>query len=171
MEDRAFARARRPDQRQLLAGLDRKRQPVEHRRVGARRIGKAHVAERDLAARRLRQGHRPSRRLDLRLDCQNFEQPLGGARRLRDLAPHLAQFAQTAGGEHRVEHELRQPAGGDVARQHVLRADPQHQHDAGEHQEDRDRSQHGARLGRAARGVIGLLDRGAEARLLPSSRW
>src|SRR5450759_4050286 len=162
MEDRALAGARRSDQGELLAGLDRKRQAVEHRRFGSRRIGKAHVAERHLATRRFWQGKRLWRRLDLRLDPENLEQPLGRAGGLRDLAPHLAQFAEPASGEHGIEHELREPSGRNTLRQHVLRADPQHHHDAGEYQEDRNRGEHGARPGGAARSLIGLLDRRTE---------
>ena len=57
---------------------------------------------------------------------ENFEQSLGRAGSRRDLAPHLREFAERAGREHREQHELAEPAGRDLLVEHVLRADPQH---------------------------------------------
>ena len=95
MEDRALAGARGADDRDLLARRARENDtPSSTRRVGPRRIGEAHVVERDLAARRRRQRDRMRRRLDRRLDREEFGQALGRAGGLRDLAPHLAQLAQ-----------------------------------------------------------------------------
>ena len=84
--------------------------------LGPRRIGEAHVLERDLAARRHRQRDRMRRRLDRRLDREQLGQPLGRAGGLRELAPHLAQLAQRARREHRVEHELAERAGASCGR-------------------------------------------------------
>ena len=111
MEDRALAGAGRPDDRDLLARRARettRRRAPAHPAAPDRRNRTSSKC--DLAARRHRQRLRLRRRLDLRLDGQNLEQPLGRAGRLRDLAPHLPQFAEPAGGEHRVEHELPEPA-------------------------------------------------------------
>ena len=132
-------------------------------RLGPQRIGEGHVAEGDLAARRLGQRLRLARRFDLRLDLQQLAQPLGGAHALRDLAPGLAQAADGGRREHGVEHELREPAAGHRSRQHVLRAVPQHADDAGKHQEDGDGRQSGARLGPRIGRLEGTLDRLAEA--------
>ena len=172
MEDRAFAGAGRPDQRELLAGLDRERQAVEHRRFRPRRIGKAHVAERHLAARRLRQRHRLRRRLDLRLDRREFRtaarprprparsRPTPGSVRpsRRRRTPHRARTAPSRPGV------MRRPAR--PARRPT--APPRRWRTPGR---SRSRSARRARLGGAARGVIGLLDRGAEARRAPAARW
>ena len=50
LERRALAGARRPDERDGLAGLDRHREVVERRALGARRIAEPHVLELDAAA-------------------------------------------------------------------------------------------------------------------------
>ena len=122
-----------------------KRHAVEHGRLRPRRIGEAHALERDLAARRLGQRHRLRRRLDLRLDRQQLDQPLGRAGGLRQLAPDFAQLPEPARREHRIEDELPERARRGAPGEHVLRADPEHDHDAAEHQEDDDRGQQRAR--------------------------
>ena len=43
----------------------------------------------------------------------------------RDLAPDLAELAERAGREHRIEHELAERAGAHLARQHRMRAPSQ----------------------------------------------
>ena len=96
---------------------------------------------------------------------QDFEQPFRRTRGRRHLAPDFAELAEAGRGERRIQHELAEPARRDRADQHVVRADPQDQHHAGEHDEDDDRGQHRARLGRIARGLIGLLDLAAEPRI------
>ena len=111
MKDRALAGAGRSDNGDLLALAHAKRNAVERRHAGARRIGEAHVIERDLAARRHRQRQRMRRTHDRRLDGENLEQPLGCARGLRDLAADFRQRAERARGEHGVENELSEPAG------------------------------------------------------------
>ena len=151
MKQRALAGAGRADDRDLLAGTHIERDAVDDDRLRPRRIGEAHVAQRDVAARRLRQGLRMARRGDLRREPEDLEQPLGGARGLRDVAPDLAQFAERAGGEGGVKHELAERARRDRARQHVMRAVPENEDDAGENEEDRDRGEDGARPRRGAR--------------------
>ena len=69
MKHRAFAGAGRTDQRELFARPHVEGDAVEHRRVGARRIKKAHIAELDLAARGRRQLHGLRRRRDRPARC------------------------------------------------------------------------------------------------------
>ena len=171
MKQRALAGARRADDRDLFAGLDRQRNVVDRHHIRPRRIGEADIVEADIAARRHRQRHRLWRRRDLRFHAQDLEQPFGGAGRGRDFAPDLAELAEAGRGERRIQHELAEPARADRAGQHVVRADPQDRHDAGEHDEDDDQREHRARPRRAARRLIGLLDLAAEARWSPAARW
>ena len=101
-----------PDDRDLLAAPHAQRHAVEHERLRPRRIGEAHVLEGDLAARRLRQRDRaaPARTITgrtLRISNSRSAAPDG----LRELAPDLGELAEPGRGEHRVEHELRQPPG------------------------------------------------------------
>ena len=144
-------------------GAHLERDAVQRRCFRPRRIGEMNVVERDLAAALRRQGDRSRRRLDRGLGLHDLEQPLRRARGRGDLAPHLAQLAKPAGREHRIEHELRQPSRGHPAGQHVLRADPQHHHDAGEHQKDGDRGEQRAGERRVLRGAVGALHRVGEA--------
>ena len=90
VEDRALAGAGGPDDRDLLAGLDAERHAVEHVGFRPRRIGEAHGVECDLGARTLRQRHRVRGRADLGNKGKDLHEPLGGPRRLRQLAPDLA---------------------------------------------------------------------------------
>ena len=127
-----------------------KRHAVEHRASPA-------APDRRSAPRRTstsprdgcRQRDRLRRRRDLRLDVQDFEQPLGRARGLRDLAPDLADSSPRPPAAN-TAYSTNWPSRPGVMRagQHVLRADPQHDDDAGEHEEDGDRGQHRARLRR-----------------------
>ena len=120
----------------------------------------------------LRQRDRLRRRLDAGFDRQDFDQPLGRARRLRNLAPDLAQLPEPARGEHRIEDELAERAGRGAAGEHVLRADPEdHARRCRKHQEDDDRGEDRARADRLARRLEGALDRAAEARLREPPRW
>ena len=61
---------------------------------------------------------------------QQLQEPLGRAGRLRQLAPHLRKLGDRAGREHRIEHELAEPAAGDLAADHQARAEPQDADDA-----------------------------------------
>ena len=85
-----------------------------------------------------------------------------------DLAPDLAQFAQGARGQNRVEHELRQKTAGHAVREHIMRAEPKHRDNAREDQKyDNDREGR-AGQGGVAGGAIGFLDGGAKA---AAGRW
>ena len=53
-------------------------------------------------------------------------------RGLRYLAPHLRQLTQSAGGKHRIEHELSERSGGQLAFKHGMGAPPEHRHHARE---------------------------------------
>ena len=149
VEDRALAGAGRADDGDLLARPHVKRHAVEHVGVGPRRIGEAHA--RRTRPRRAGAAAAPpgcaGARIS-RLDREQLGQPLGRARRLRQLAPDFAQLAEPARGKHREQHELAEPPGRDRARQHVLRADPEDDDDARRGEEDDDGGQHRARLGR-----------------------
>ena len=157
MEDRALAGAGRSDDGDLLALADMKRYAVEGGDIGPCRIGEPHVLENHLAARRRRQRKRLRRRNDRGLDGENFEQPLRRAGSLRHFAAGLRQRAECASGEHSIKDELPEPAGSDRAGQHVLVADPQHEHDACGYQKHRERGQDGARADRIARRGKGAL--------------
>ena len=107
VEDRALARAGGADDRNLLARLDVERDAVEHVGLRPRRIGEA-----DSCRRRPRRAgaaraapDAPARAIS-RLDREQFGEPLGRARGLRQLAPDLAQLAEPACREHREQHEL-----------------------------------------------------------------
>ena len=135
---------------------------VDRQDVRPCRIRKTDIFETDIAARRLRQGCRLRRRRDLRFDPQDLEQALGGAGRSRDFAPDFAELAEAGGCERRIQHELAEPARRDLPGQHVVGADPEDRHDAGEHDEDDDQGEQRARPRRVARRLIGLLDLAAE---------
>ena len=164
VEDRALAGARRADDRDLLAAPDAKRHAVEHERCPA-----ASDRRSEHPRRRPRRATAAAARSGAPGDTiaggtlQDFEQPLGGAGRLRELAPDLRQLAEPGGGEHRVEHELGQPPRRHLPVQHVLGADPQHHDHAREHEKDGDRREDRARPGRVARGVERALDRRARS--------
>lgn len=104
------------------------------------------------------------RRGDIRLDAQDFEQPFRRAGRLRDLAPHLTEFAERTRCERSIENELAEPSGADLFGQDVMRADPQDRDDAGENQEDHRGGKKRARARRIARSNVGSLDFAAEPR-------
>ena len=164
MEYRALAGAGRSDNRDFLALPDLERDAIQGRMLEPRRIGEVDVAESDFAARRQRQSLRLRRPRDHGLDGEQLEQPLGRARGLRHFAADLRQRAERAGGEHRIQHELAEPAGRDFRRQHVLRAEPQHDHDAGRNEENGERGENGTGADRTARRFEGAFDRAAEPR-------
>src|ERR1700720_2430610 len=111
MEDRALAGAGSPDDRQLLAGADAKRDVLEHHPVFAGRIGESHVLELDLAAARHRKRGRVGRAPDSGLDWQELRDAFGGPRCERNFAPDLAQLAERTRREYRIEQELAEAAG------------------------------------------------------------
>src|SRR6185369_15688108 len=138
---------------------------IENRCIGPARIFETYVLKFDRAARRRRQSEWPRRRLDLRLYVENFEQAFRRAGCLRDFTPDLAQLAETACCKHGVENKLTETAGRNVTSEHILCADPQHNHDAGKNQKDDDGGEHAARFRGIACRRKGALDRGGEPRL------
>ena len=79
-------------------------------------VVEVHVVEGDFAARAARAGRAGCRGAAIRgLVASNLGDPLGRARRLRDLAPHLAELAERARREDRVEQELAERAGAHLA--------------------------------------------------------
>ena len=136
VEDRALAGARRADDGDRLAAPDRETHPVEGGDARARRVGEAHVLEGDgrraaapAAASAARAARSPERA------ASSSSEPLGRAGRLRDLAPHLGQLGDGAGGEHGIEDELAEPAAADLAADDEARAEPQDADDAGDDEE------------------------------------
>ena len=105
------------------------------------------------------------RRDDARLDGQKFGDPprrTGGG---GDLVPHLRQFAERGRAKHGEQHELRQQSAAHAPRQHVARAEPQHEHDAAESERNRNRDQEGTGGRGVARRAIGAFDFLGETRL------
>ena len=164
LENRRLAGARRTDDGDRFARRHAEGKSLQRRRILTRRISECDVVEAHLATRRRRQRERLYRRDDLRLHREDFGNASGGARGGRNFAPHLREFAKCARAEHGVEHELRQQACRNAARQHILRAQPEHADDAGEGEENSDASQQRPRQSGVARGRIGLLDSRGEAR-------
>ena len=111
--------------------------------------------ESKLAADGLRELHRLRGRDDTRLDRHDLADAARRARRLRHLVPHFRQLSERAGAEHGEQDELRQRAAGHAAGDHLLRAEPKHDDDAAESEEDRSRGDDRARLGHGPRRLIG----------------
>ena len=99
------------------------------------------------------------------LDRQQFRDPPRRTRGGRDFVPHLRQFAERGCGEHGEQHELRQESAAHAARQHVARAEPQHEHHAAEGERHRNRDEERPGGGGGARRVIGAFDFVGETRL------
>ena len=122
-EQRGLAGAAGPDQRDRLARQHLEVHAVERRCVGPRRVVKQQVAQQQVrAAGRL--VHRPGKHgcLDARAGCQQLHQPLAGAGRAQQVAPHFRQHRHRAHQQDHVDDGLAQVAGGDLAAQHRLRA-------------------------------------------------
>ena len=91
------------------------------------------------------------------LDRHDLADARGRSRRLRHLVPHFRQLTERAGAEHREQDKLRQRAAGHPSRDHVLRAEPKHDDDAREGEEDRRGGDESARLTHRPRGLIGAV--------------
>ena len=141
IEDCRLAGAGRTDDGDRLARRDAAVEAVQGAGVGPRRVGEAQTLELDRAARGLGHGARAIGGDDDRRRVQDFSQPLGGARRLLHLAPHLGKLCERAGGEHRIKHELGQPPAGHGPRQDVAGAEPEDADDAREDEQDDERGQ------------------------------
>ena len=146
LERRALARAGRPDERDRLAGLDLHPEVVECLRLRSRRIAEGHVVELNSAAMRARQLDRQCRRLNRRGSALELDEPFHRAGRTLHVAPHFAQGRGRDAHVARVEKELRQLAEREAPREHLVRADPEHERDAAEHERRRERGQHAANL-------------------------
>ncbi len=141
LEHRRLARARRPDQRDVLAGSHLEREVVERRGVGPRGIAEAHAVEGERPLRGRGQRDRVLRRADRGSDSEQFEQPLGGPRRALQVADHLADRADRAGDDRCVEHERRELASAELAGNDVVPADPENDADRAEDEQDHRRHQ------------------------------
>ncbi len=136
-QHRALARSGRAHQRHGFAGADMQVEPVQRRRVRAVRVMEDHLVEMDRAAQRLRQGLRRGRRHDQRLFVEQFTHPAHAAGGTLQLVPDLGQCTDRTAADQRVQHELAQRAGRHAARNHIVRAQPQHRDDRTEDQHDR----------------------------------
>ena len=121
-----------------------------------------HVVEGYRAERRHRHGPRPRRLAHLRARRQQLQQPLRRAGRLRDLAPHLGQLGNGTRGEHGIEHELAEPAAGDLPTDHQPRSEPQDTDDARHDERDGNGREAGAGEQARAGSVEGALGGGRE---------
>ena len=128
-----------------------------HRAVLAPGIGERDVAEGEFAADGAREPRGLGRRHDARLDRHDLADARRRSRRLRHLVPHFRQLAERAGGEHGEEDELRQRAAGHAPGDHVLGAEPEHDDDAAEREEQRRRGDEGAGLDHRPRRLIGAV--------------
>ena len=165
MKDRALAGAGRTDDRDLLARPHAEADVVEHRSVLPRRIMEIAPPSKATSPRAgVGSATGCAGTVIGGLHRQDLEQPLGGAGSLRDLAPTWLSSPSAPAAKHRIEHELSEPARRDPPAQDVLRADPQHQHDAGENQENNESGQQRPRTGRLHARRGSALDRGAETR-------
>ena len=101
-------------------------------------------------------------------DCgrrrEQLADPLHGAGRALQVADHLADRTQGAGQDHRIEHEGGELPGTDPPGHHVGAADPQHDADRPEHQQDDDAGQDRPPADAQQRGGEGLLGALGEAR-------
>ena len=127
------------------------------------RIGEMHVREGHRAQGRVRQSLWIAGRLHGGLGGQDLAQALRRAGGLGQFAVNLRELAQGACGEDRIEHELRQAPTGHVTGQHVLRAIPEHAHDARRDQEDAGAGEEGPHGGGEPCCAEGLLGGSAEA--------
>ena len=164
LKHRRFAGARRPDQRDPLAGLHDEIDARERRGALRARIAERDLVENDAPRHRLLQRFWLGGRRDFGLDGEYFADPARRAGRRRGFAPHLRQFAERTRAQHGVKHELRQQTGGHAARQHILGAEPKHRDDAGEDQKNRAGGDEGAQPRRLARGVVNAVGRRFEPR-------
>ncbi len=165
-EHRALAGARRADQRDGLTRANMQDEALQHRARGLAGIGECHVVEPHLAAQRPRQRHRRGRRDDRRRLVQQFGDAAHAAGRTLQLVPDFRQRADRAAGEQRVQHELAERAGAHAPGRHVVRAQPQHQRDRAEDQQDDDGGDDGLRADAPSRGAQCDVQRIAEAAAL-----
>ena len=121
--ERRLARARRPHQREPLAGPDAQRDAAQHRPLGA--VAERHVLERDVAGR-ARAAVGAGRLGQHVVGGQQLGDPLGLGHRGRDLRQLAREAAHRALGLARVAGEDEQLAGADRPVRDADRADHEH---------------------------------------------
>ena len=138
---------------------------IKHSNVGATGIGEANVMEFNVASSQFRNATGRCGGFDLSFDVQKFKKTLRRARRLRNFSPHLTEFAKAAGGKYCVQDELPKATRRNASREHILRADPQHHHNAGKDQKDHSSRQQATHFAGVTCGGVSLLDGSRETRL------
>ena len=158
LEQRRLARAGRADDGDDLAGRDAEAHVAQGRRRLRARDRRSETSRKASSPRTgFAQLERLSGRDDARLDRHDLADAPGGAGGLRDLVPDFRQLAERAGAEHGEQHELRQRASGHPVSDHVLRAEPKHDDDAAEGEEERGDGDERARLAHGPRRLIGAV--------------
>ena len=128
-----------------LAGLHAERYAVERRQVGAPRIGEANVVELDLARAAGWEAATgiAGERISGTTASSSVSRSAAPAAWLT--SPQISEICgERRAGEHRVEHELAEPADRHAAVDHRRRAEPQNAGDAGDDQEHGKSGEHGA---------------------------
>ena len=121
----------------FLAAPDGKRHAVEHRHSRARGIGEADIREGNLAARTAPAAAAGRAGATITGRTLRISNSRSAAPEACEISPQTSEsWPSAGGGEHRIEHELREPPRAHAAAKHVLGADPQHHHHAGEHEKD-----------------------------------
>ena len=166
LEHGALAGAARADERDGFAGLDREREIVQRGRVRPRRVMENDVLERQPPAHGAERGRGTIGLLDRGLRREQLADALHRARGALHVAPHFGERADRSRRHHGVQHELAQHAGGERAREHALRADPEHERDRAEHEHDHECRQQRTRADAPACGRERAIHRVAEARAL-----
>ncbi len=164
LKQRRLARARRADDGYDFARRDAEADVVKNEFLSARGIGEADAPEFDLAPDGSDKRQRFRRRDDARARGQQFPDSRGGAGGLTHLAPHFGQLTERTGAQHRVEHELHQRSAAHPSVDHVARAEPKNNDDAGKGEEQRCGRDESARFRHVARGLVGAVGGGAIAR-------
>ena len=158
LEDRALARARRPDDGDGLARLDFKREIPQRRSLGARGIAEGYIAEAEAAARRFGQAFGAGRGRDFGLGFEQFSEPARRTRAAQQIAIDFGERAERTGHKAAGDDESGDRAAGNLARRHRQRAAPHHQHDPAEYQQNHHRRHAGAQQDAATGGVEGAFD-------------
>ena len=164
LEQGGLAAAGWADDGDRLARCDLEREIVQRALLAPRRIGKDDALEGHRALRRGRQRDDGGRRNDDRLDREKLADATGRARRHGNFVPHFAELPERAGTENGIKNELRQLAAAHAPEQDIVGPKPQHADDAGKDEHDDDAGEDAAGGRRVARGRIGFLDGGGEAR-------
>ena len=157
LEQRRLAGPGRAHQGDSLPGRDRQGQVVQDLNPGVGRVGEAQSLEGDLPPGRGWQGLGVLRGLDARLGGQQLHEPLARPGPAQQVPRHLAQAADRAGHQDRVEEEGRQLAAAQASAQDLVTADPQHHPDGTKGDGHRDGAEQGPEPGAVHRGPEGRL--------------